>query len=347
MATRWSWCHNWQGDETDGIIGNGPAPETALEAGRKVDNPGTTETMNDQAAAGRDDQAELTIDDLAREVGHHVRSIRSRRGLTRKNLARHSEVSERYLAQLEQGAANISLALLWRVAKALGVRIGSLLPNQEKACIKYPPLGELVDTLSFEAQRQAHQLLSSTFTTERAPCKGVALIGLRGGGKSTLGRRLASHFGIPFVRLHEKITELAGMEMDELFSLTGQGSYRRLELEALRQAMERHPRMVLETGGSLVSEAETYRILRDNFFTVWVRALPEDHMARVIGQGDMRPMADSPKAMDDLKLILKEREPDYRLADYHLMTSGHSEDESFAELLQACSGCLEEKAAVE
>ncbi|HEB95523.1 MAG TPA: helix-turn-helix domain-containing protein [Sedimenticola thiotaurini] len=298
-------------------------------------------TRTTEATKESTDGAGLTVDDLAREVGRNVRSIRSRRGLTRKNLAHHSEVSERYLAQLEQGTANISLALLWRIAQALGVRIGALLPAQEKACIKYPPLGELIETFPLEIQRQAHQLLSSTFAKERAPCKGVALIGLRGGGKSTLGRRLARHFGLPFVSLHERITELAGMEMDELFSLTGQGSYRRLELEALRQTMERHPQVVLETGGSLVSEAETYRILRDNFFTVWIRALPEDHMARVIGQGDMRPMADSPRAMEDLKLILKEREPDYRLADYQLMTSGHSEEESFGELLRACASCLQ------
>ena len=144
-------------------------------------------------------ETELTIEDLTREVGRRVRSIRSRRGLTRKNLARHSEVSERYLAQLEQGTANISLALLWRIAKALGVRIGSLLPAQEKACIKYPPLGELIDTFSTEVQRQAHQLLSSTFTAARGKCKGVALIGLRGGGKSTLGRRLAEAFKVPFI----------------------------------------------------------------------------------------------------------------------------------------------------
>lgn len=295
--------------------------------------------MNDNAAPVG--ETELTIEDLTREVGRRVRSIRSRRGLTRKNLARHSEVSERYLAQLEQGTANISLALLWRIAKALGVRIGSLLPAQEKACIKYPPLGELIDTFSTEVQMQAHQLLSSTFTAARGACKGVALIGLRGGGKSTLGKRLAEAFKVPFISLHDKISELAGMEMEELFSLTGQSSYRRLELEALQQTMNDYPHVVLETGGSLISEAETYRILRDNFFTIWVRALPEEHMARVISQGDMRPMADSPRAMEDLKLILKEREPDYRLADYQLMTSGHTVDESFSEMLKVCTPCLQ------
>ncbi len=187
---------------------------------------------------------------------------------------------------------------------------------------------------------QAHQLLSSTFAAERSSCKGVALIGMRGGGKSTLGKRLAEEFQVPFISLHDKIVKLAGMEMGELISLTGQSTYRRLELEALQQTMNDYPHVVLETGGSLISEAETYRTLRDNFFTVWIRALPEDHMTRVIGQGDMRPMADSPKAMEDLKLILEEREADYHLAEYHMMTSGHTADESFAELLNICTPCL-------
>ncbi len=297
-------------------------------------------TKNDSTS----DRGDLSIEKLTRDVGNQVRSIRSRRGLTRKILASQSEVSERYLARLEQGTANISMALLWRIANALGIRIGSLLPVQEKENIKYAPLGELIETLSTEMQVQAFQLLNDNLTkTPVKSCRGVALIGLRGGGKSTLGKRLSDHFEVPFINLHDKISTLAGMEMGELILLTGQSSYRRLELQALQQSMHDHPQAVIETGGSLISEAETYRLLRDNFFTVWVRALPDDHMSRVIKQGDMRPIVSSNKAMDDLKLILKEREDDYRLADFHIMTSGHTIDESFTELLKVCSHCMNEQ----
>lgn len=284
---------------------------------------------------------ELSTEELTQAVGHRVRSVRSRRGLTRKNLAFHSDVSERYLAQLERGSANVSLALLARISKALGVRIGSLLPDQEESCIKYPPLGELIDTFSPETQEKAYQLLRGAFSEGHGTYRGVALIGLRGGGKTTLGERLAKQFQVPFVRLQTTISQLAGMEMGELISLTGQGIYRRLELQALQQTISDYRHVVVETGGSLISEAETFRVLRERFFTVWVRALPEDHMSRVIDQGDMRPMAGNQQAMDDLKLILDERDADYRLADYHLMTSGHTEEESLHQLVKHCAPYLQ------
>ena len=284
---------------------------------------------------------EADIEELTEVVGARVRSVRSRRGLTRKNLAFHSDVSERYLAQLERGTANVSLALLSRIAKALGVRIGSLLPEQEESCIKYPPLGELIETFTPEGQEQAFQLLRNAFSPGRSSYRGVALIGLRGGGKSTLGERLAKHFQVPFIRMQNVISALAGMDMGELISLTGQGNYRRLELQALQQTITDYRHVVLETGGSLISEAETYRVLRENFYTVWVRALSEDHMNRCIEQGDMRPMAGNQQAMDDLKLILDEREPDYRLANFEIMTSGQSIEQSLKVLIQQCAPYLQ------
>jgi len=285
--------------------------------------------------------AELNIEKLTEEVGSRVRSVRSRRGLTRKNLAFHSDVSERYLAQLERGTANVSLALLSRIAKALGVRIGSLLPDQEESCIKYPPLGELIETFTPEVQEKAYQLLRGTFSQGHGSYRGVALVGLRGGGKSTLGERLAKHFQVPFIRMQNVISQLAGMDMGELISLTGQANYRRLELQALQQTITDYRHVVVETGGSLISEAETYRVLREHFYTVWVRALPEDHMNRVIEQGDMRPMAGNQQAMDDLKLILDEREGDYKLADFQLMTSGQSIEQSLEILIQQCAPYLQ------
>ncbi len=279
--------------------------------------------------------ADATTDKLGREVGQFVRAIRSRRGLTRKDLARHSEVSERYLAQLELGTANISLGLLSRVAEALGEPLGSLLPQEERSCIKFAPLGDLIGTFSEDIQQSAYRLLLETFAGKATSCKGVALIGLRGGGKTTLGKRLAERFGVRFVRLHALIEDLAGMDVGELISLTGQTVYRRLELEALQKVIAVKEPFVLETGGSLIAEAETYGLLRESFFTVWIQANPEDHMTRVIAQGDTRPMAGNRQANEDLKIILEEREPYYRLADYQIMTSGFSIAENLEQLAVA------------
>ncbi len=294
--------------------------------------------MTDNSLPERSD--ENVVDELIRAVGARVRSIRSRRGLTRKNLAFHSGVSERYLAQVEQSSANISLALLSRIATALGVHVGDLLQEQMVGGIKYAPLGELIATLPVETQQEAYRLLRDAFCEDHRSYKGVALTGLRGGGKSTLGEALAKHFQVPFVRLQDITSKLAGMEMGELISLTGQGVYRELEQQALKQTIADYHRVVVETGGSLVSEPDTYSMLREEFFTVWVRALPEDHMNRVIRQGDMRPMANNQQAMEDLKLILDERDGDYCLADHQVMTSGHSVESSLATLIEACAPIL-------
>jgi len=284
----------------------------------------------------------MSIEELTLSVGSLVRSIRTRRGLTRKNLAYHSDVSERYLAQVERGSANISLALLSRIAGALGVRTGALLPESEVSCIQYPPLAELIDDFDLDTQEKAYQLLRNAFSGKQHAYAGVALIGLRGGGKTTLGAKLAEYCDVPFVRLHQVIAQLAGMELGELISLTGQGIYRRLEMKALRQTIEAYPHAVVETGGSLVSETETYRVLREHYYTVWVRAIPADHMNRVISQGDMRPVESSQQAMQDLKLILEERDADYRLAHYQLMTSGQDIEESAAQLIKHCGHYLQD-----
>lgn len=283
----------------------------------------------------------MSVEELTHSVGSLVRAIRTRQGLTRKSLASHSDVSERYLAQVERGSANISLALLSRIANALGVRTGSLLPEPGVDCIQYAPLGDLINDLDLESQKKAYQLLRNAFPGEQRVYAGVALIGLRGGGKTTLGTKLAAYCDVPFVRLHEVIAQLAGMELGELISLTGQGIYRRLEMKALRQTIDAYPHAVVETGGSLVSENETYRVLREHYYTVWVRAVPTDHMNRVISQGEMRPKESSQQAMHDLKLILEERDPDYRLANYQLMTSGQDIEESAIQLVRQCGRYLQ------
>ncbi|MFQ5660391.1 MAG: helix-turn-helix transcriptional regulator [Gammaproteobacteria bacterium] len=287
------------------------------------------------------EKPDITAEELVDQVGMRVRAIRSRRGLTRKNLAFHSNISERYLAQVEGGTANISLTLLSRIARALGVHVGSLLPFQADILNRYEPLHDLINTLSVEQQHQAYQVLRDTFTTDRASRMGVALVGLRGAGKSTLGSLLAKHFKAPFVRLDEVIAQLSGMDMGELISLRGQDVYRRFELEALQQTIADYRFVVVETGGSLISEAETYRVLRSHYFTVWIRAIPEDHMQRVIAQGDLRPISGNTKAMQDLKLILEERQADYRLADHELLTSARSIEECMDELITICTPVLQ------
>ena len=292
------------------------------------------ESSLDQASRPEADAGEL-----ADVVGKKVRAIRSRRGMTRKNLARHSEVSERYLAQLESGSANISLSLLSRIARALDVNVVTFLPVDEEMPTKHELLFELISALNLDQQEQAYQILKENFSRDKKSVRGVAMVGLRGAGKTTLGTGLAGHYHIPFVRLDETIALLSGMDIGDLISLRGQNVYRRFELQALQQTLAQFPQAVLETGGSLISEKETYRLLRKYYYTVWIRAIPEDHMERVIAQGDLRPISGAGRnqGMDDLRLILEERESDYSLADFTLMTSNRSIEECTVELIRVCA----------
>lgn len=269
-------------------------------------------------------------------IGDRTRGLRAERGMSRKDLSRHSGISERYLAQLESGQANISVTLLWQIAEALNVDFPELLPSAEAPGIQLKPLLSFLERLTLEQQQAAYSLLRKTFTDAPGPALGVALLGLRGGGKTTLGTRLAEELELPFIRLGDLIEELAGMKIAELFSLGGQKAYRRLEHQAVRQVIERRETVVLETGGSLVSEQQTYNDVLSSFYTVWVRASPEEHMNRVVAQGDLRPMQDSTEAMSDLRRILAERESNYSAANYVLDTSGRGVDDCLRELVDQC-----------
>jgi XRE family aerobic/anaerobic benzoate catabolism transcriptional regulator len=268
-------------------------------------------------------------------LGRRVRDAREQRGMARKALARDARVSERYLAQLEAGEGNASVVLLRRVAAALGLRIVDLLdavgdvPEQRL-------LRRFLGGLSPERLQEVLQRLTAEFGQDiRLRRKRITLLGLRGAGKSTLGQALAKALRRPFVELDKEIEREAGISLSEVFLLYGQGGYRRIERRCLERIINSQDEIVLTVGGGIVSEPETYNLLLMNCYTVWVKAQPEEHMSRVVAQGDTRPMAGNTEAMDDLRHILTSREPLYAKADVTLDTSGHTVDLSLAELQRA------------
>ena len=250
------------------------------------------------------------------EVGERVRSARARGGLTRRALAQKSGVSERYLAHLEAGKGNISILLLQKVAAALGLPLAELLAEQDEQTVEVKLIHEFLRRLPPQQLPAVRQHLVREFgnrSLERL--NRVALIGLRGGGKSTLGALLAKDLGVPFVELDREIEREAGTSLSEIFLLYGQQGYRRYERRCLENLLTRRDRFVLATGGSIVSEASTYDLLLSSCYTIWLKALPEEHMARVVAQGDTRPMAGNNEAMVDLKRILAARAALYGQAD--------------------------------
>lgn len=274
-------------------------------------------------------------DEFLQEVGNLIRGVRARRGMTRKSLALDSSVSERYLANLEQGKGNISINLLRQVAEALNTPMDQLLPSSTRQTPEQALISELLSQLDRKEQQAALELLYQKFSSSRPPKSRIALIGLRGAGKTTLASLLQERLDIPLIRLADEIENLSGgMPISEIFSLWGQQGYRRLEERALFSALQSNESCCIETGGSIVSEPKTLNLLLTTCLVIWVRATPEDHMNRVTAQGDLRPMANNPDAMKDLEHILKERTPFYEQAHKQLFTSGKSVEQSFQELKQ-------------
>lgn len=268
-------------------------------------------------------------------LGRRVREIRERRGMARKVLARDADVSERYLAQLEMGEGNVSVVLLRRISIALGVSIVDLLSDDVHQ-VERRLIRRLLEHLPQQRlQETIFRLLSDHGVEEAGRKQRTALIGLRGAGKSTLGRMLATQLEVPFVELDQEIERDAGMPLSEVFLLYGQSGYRRLERRCLSRIVETQKQAVLSVGGGIVSEPQTYDLLLSSCFTVWLRADPEEHMARVVAQGDFRPMQDNEEAMEDLRRILKAREPLYAKADVAVDTSGKSVEESLLTLREA------------
>lgn len=272
-------------------------------------------------------------EDFLQQVGNRVRGWRANRGMSRKMLAHDSSVSERYLANLEQGKGNISINLLRQVAYALRTDVAQLLPNSAQQTPEQSLINEFLSRLTREEQQTALQMLYHKFSNLAAGQTRIALIGLRGAGKTTLGRLLEEKQNLPFIKLAEEIETLGGMAVAEILALSGQSGYRRLEERALLKTLDTHDSCCIETGGSIVSEPKELNLLLTTCLVVWVRATPEEHMSRVIAQGDLRPMANNEDAMDDLRRILEERTPYYEKAHAVLDTAGKSVEQSYNELL--------------
>jgi XRE family aerobic/anaerobic benzoate catabolism transcriptional regulator len=285
-------------------------------------------SFNDNPATA-DASASLTDQAFLRGVGSRARVLRERRGMTRKALAREADVSERYLAQLESGEGNMSIVLLRRVAAALGSRLIEMLEPDERGSAERRMITRLLDSVPAPRLEDLTLRLMREFGKEEAIRRGrIALVGLRGAGKSTLGQKLAAERGRRYVELDKEIEIESGMSLPELFSLYGQSGFRRFERRTLERLIEENSQMVLAVGGGVVAEDETYGFLLGKCFTVWLKATPEEHMSRVIAQGDLRPMAGNAQAMDDLKRILNAREPLYRKADAVVDTSGQTVEAS-------------------
>lgn len=271
-----------------------------------------------------------------RRVGERVRVGRARRGMSRKILSKASGVSERYLAELERGAGNASLLVLRQIADALGLEVAELVGDQPERPIDLTLAVHQLERLSTTELAEARRLLAQRFGKPSASAQGrIALIGLRGAGKTTLGQLAAEAQSIPFVELDREVERASGMELSEIFATHGQAMYRRLERRCLETIVERFDRVVIATGGSLVTEPSTYDLLLSTCFVVWLSAKPDEHMGRVLAQGDLRPMAEGPQAMDDLKIILESRTALYAKADIEVNTSDKTEAQAFAALLAA------------
>jgi XRE family aerobic/anaerobic benzoate catabolism transcriptional regulator len=279
------------------------------------------------------------------ELGQRVRTMRALRGMSRKVLAKVSGISERYIAQLESGKGNVSIMLLRRVSNAMGAQLEDLIPGNEPSP-DWPIIRDLLRKASASQIAQAKDVLAGSggAAARRMSFAGIALIGLRGAGKSTLGKLLAKKIGWNFVELNKEIEAQNGLSVAEIIALYGQEGFRRMEQAALGQLLARKELMVLATGGGIVSEPLTFDLILSSFYTIWLKAEPEEHMARVRGQGDLRPMADDRSAMAELRTILRSREPLYARASAVVDTAGLSVDAAAARLIDAVRPVLQNEA---
>jgi XRE family aerobic/anaerobic benzoate catabolism transcriptional regulator len=280
------------------------------------------------------------------EIGREVRRNRAKRGMTRRQLALASQTSERYLAQIESGDGNPSVSVLRAIAQALDLPCAALLPE---AGARTAALGAVLDLLAQVPEGELPALAKDIETrvarsgsADRA--RRIALVGLRGAGKSTLGRMLAQHLGWPFIELDRVVEDDYGASIPDLIEMAGTATFRRHERSALDRMVTAHDAAIITTAGGIVSNQETYALLLRRTHTIWIKARPEDHMSRVMAQGDFRPMAQNRAAMADLVAILEARRADYSRAEAEIDTAGDAVEQSFAKLLQTVTTLLEGKA---
>ena len=299
-----------------------------------ISHNGTRTVHDPKSAPSMQEQPQASDSEYLRRLGEAIRAARARRGMTRKMLAGHSGVSERFLAQLEGGTGNASILVLRQISRALDLSLERMLPDVHGSSVEMESAMELLRKLEVAELLEARELLRERFGSkgdEHDRRQRVALIGLRGAGKSTVGKLLAKKLDLPFIELDRLIEQTSGIALSMIFDLYGQSGFRRLERRCLDDMLKTQPRFVVATGGSLVSEPDTYERLLANCYTIWLQASPHEHMSRVIAQGDMRPMAQNPEAMADLERILRERDELYRKADASIDTSGRSLEEVVAE----------------
>jgi len=268
-------------------------------------------------------------------LGERVRNLRSRKGMTRKAVALAADVSERHLANLEYGTGNVSVLVLLQVSHALQCSLAELLGDISTSSPEWLLIRELLGKRTEADLRRARVQLTEMFGESgdaKARRTRIALIGLRGAGKTTLGQRLANDLGFTFIELSREIEKFAGCQISEIHNLYGANAYRRYERRALEEAIQIYPEVVIATPGGLVSDSANFNLLLTHCTTVWLQANPNDHMSRVAAQGDLRPMAASPEAMEDLKRILEGRSAFYSKADLSIDTSAQDVDESYKRL---------------
>jgi XRE family aerobic/anaerobic benzoate catabolism transcriptional regulator len=280
-------------------------------------------------------------------IGREVRRNRAKRGMTRRQLAQASETSERYLAQIESGAGNPSASVLRTIARALDLPSSALLPEPGARTAALSGILDLLAQVPESELPDLIKLIEARVARPGSADRGrrIALVGLRGAGKSTLGRMLAQHLGFPFIELDRVVEEDYGASIPDLIEMAGTATFRRQERSALDRIVTAHEAAIITTAGGIVANPETYAFLLRRCHTIWIQARPEDHMSRVMAQGDFRPMAQnrgakSEGAMADLMAILEARRTDYARAGAALDTAGDAVEQSFAKLLRIVTGLI-------
>jgi XRE family transcriptional regulator, aerobic/anaerobic benzoate catabolism transcriptional regulator len=278
-------------------------------------------------------------------IGREVRRHRAKRGMTRRQLAEASATSERYLAQIEGGDGNPSVSVLRAIAQALDLPTAALLPEHGARTAE---LGAVLDLLAQVPAQELPALVKEieARVAQRAGAdrgRRIALVGLRGAGKSTLGRMLAQDLGWPFVELDRRVEEDYGASIPDLIEMAGTATFRRQERSALERVIAEHDAAIITTAGGIVSNSETYALLLRHAHTIWIKARPEEHMSRVMAQGDFRPMAANRQAMADLVAILEARRADYARAQAEVDTAGDAVEQSFSKLLDVAAPWLGER----